>query len=213
MKASTLISSLWETWRNLVTSVAAQQWATLYYETVSLSGFRVEMPGNGYFKKESSTWREVLIYAELRRARRLTSRREESTGCTEGANDLSKKNLNRVNELKPHLKKKTPSYESWSASSAHSLVFWRKSYVPRGVNGAMFAVNKSLKGFKGLRHEGENTLSKSRFWLPWLGFGCGLWRLSTPLLMVSPQRKTNLSIVKCVSGLTQSDYKWLWSRC
>ena len=108
---------------------------------------------------------------------------------------------------------KTPSYESWSASSAHSLVFWRKSYVPRGVHGAMFAVNKSLKGFKGLRHEGENTLSKSRFWLPRLGFGCGLWRLSTPLLMVSPQRKTNQSIVKCVSGLTQSDYKWLWSRC
>ena len=108
---------------------------------------------------------------------------------------------------------KTPSYESWRASSAHSLVFWRKSYVPRGVNGAMFAVNKSLKGFKGLCHEGENRLSKSRFWLPWLGFGCDLWRLSTPLLMVSPERKTNQSIVKCVSGLTQSDYKWLWSRC
>ena len=32
-----------------------------------------------------------------------------------------------------------------------------------------------------------------------------LWRLSTPLLMVLPQRKTNQSIVKCVSGLTQSD--------
>ena len=143
----------------------------------------------------------------------FVGKHEESTGCTEWANDLSKKNLNRVNELKPHLKKKAPSYESWSASSAHSLVFWRKSYVPRGVNGAMFAVNKSLKGFKGLRHEGENTLSKSRFWLPWLGCGCGLWRLSTPLLMVSPQRKTNQCIVKCVSGLTQSDYKWLWSRC
>ena len=143
----------------------------------------------------------------------FVGKHEESTGCTEWANDLSKKNLNRVNELKPHLKKKTPSYESWRASSAHSLVFWRKSYVPRGVNGAMFAVNKSLKGFKGLCHEGENRFSKSRFWLPWLGFGCDLWRLSTPLLMVSPQRKTNQSIVKCVSGLTQSDYKWLWSRC
>ena len=75
VKASTLISSPWQTWWNLVTSVAAQQWATLYYETVSLSGFRMKMPGNGYIKKESSTWREVLIYAVLRRARRLTSRR------------------------------------------------------------------------------------------------------------------------------------------
>ena len=42
----------------------------------------------------------------------FVGKHEESTGCTEWANDLSKKNLNRVNELKPHLKKKTPSYES-----------------------------------------------------------------------------------------------------
>ena len=53
----------------------------------------------------------------------FVGKHEESTVCTEWANDLSKKNLNRVNELKPHLKKKTPSYESLSASSAHSLMF------------------------------------------------------------------------------------------
>ena len=42
----------------------------------------------------------------------FVGKHEESNGCTEWANDLSKKNLNRVNELKPHLKKKAPSYES-----------------------------------------------------------------------------------------------------
>ena len=42
----------------------------------------------------------------------FVGKHEESTGFTEWANDLSKKNLNRVNELKPYLKKKTPSYES-----------------------------------------------------------------------------------------------------
>ena len=48
---------------------------------------------------------------------------EESTGCTEGPMIFPRRTVNRVNELKPHLKKKTPSYESLSASSAHSLMF------------------------------------------------------------------------------------------
>ena len=47
----------------------------------------------------------------------------ESTGCTEEAMIFPRRTVNRVNELKPHLKKKTPSYESLSASSAHSLMF------------------------------------------------------------------------------------------
>ena len=48
---------------------------------------------------------------------------EESTECTEGPMIFPRRTVNRVNELKPHLKKKTPSYESLSASSSHSLMF------------------------------------------------------------------------------------------
>ena len=49
---------------------------------------------------------------------------EESTRCTEGPMIFPRRTVNRVNELKPHLKKKkTPSYESLSASSAHGLMF------------------------------------------------------------------------------------------
>lgn len=34
-----------------------------------------EIPGNGYFRKDSSTWRDALIFAEPRRARQLNFRR------------------------------------------------------------------------------------------------------------------------------------------
>ena len=36
---------------------------------------------------------------------------EESTGCTEGPMIFPRRTVNRVNELKPHLKKKTPNCE------------------------------------------------------------------------------------------------------
>ena len=101
-----------------------------------------------------------MIYAELQA---FVGKHEESTGCTEWANDLSKKNLNRKKELKPHLKKKHRATRAEVQVLLTVSCSEKKSYVPRGVHGAMFAVNKSLKGFKGLRHEGENTLSKSRF--------------------------------------------------
>ena len=48
---------------------------------------------------------------------------EESTGCTEGPMIFPRRTVNRVNERKSHLKKKTLSYESLSASCAHSLMF------------------------------------------------------------------------------------------
>ena len=53
----------------------------------------------------------------------FSGKHEESTGCTEEAMSFPRRTLNRVNELKPRLKKKTPSYESLSASSAYSLMF------------------------------------------------------------------------------------------
>ena len=116
---------------------------------------------------------------------------------------------NEDNELKPCLKEKTPSYENLSASSAHSLtVFWRRSYALRWVKGEMFA-GKWITGrvqkfvpWKGKYAQQIKILiapTRTRMW--------PLWRLSTPLLMVSPQRKTNQSMVKCISGLTQSDNK------
>ena len=41
----------------------------------------------------------------------FSGKHEESTGCTEEAMIFPRRTVNRVNELKPHLKKKTPNYE------------------------------------------------------------------------------------------------------
>ena len=157
----------------------SKQWATRYLETVSFSRSRTEMPGNGYFRTGSLTWRDVLTSAELRSARQLTSRRllgntKWSTGSTEGPMIFLRRSVNGAIELNPRLKKKTPSHESLRESSTHSLMFWRKSYVWRGVKDTMFAGKWITERVQKFGHGRENTLSKSRFWLFWLGLGCGL---------------------------------------
>ena len=134
VKASTLISSLWETWRNLVTSAAAQQWATLYFETVSLLGFRMKMPGNVYFKKESSTWREVLRYAELWwktwRVHQVHRR----------ANDLSKKNRKQGEWTEASFEEKNTELRELKCKFCSQSHVLKKELCSRGVKGAMFAV-------------------------------------------------------------------------
>ena len=121
--------------RNMAESCnfCSKQWVTRYFEPVSFSRSRTDMPGNGYFRRGSLTWRDVLKSAELRRARQLTSRRlvgntKWSTRSTEGPMIFLRRAVNGAIELNPRLKKKTPGHESLSASSAHSLMFWRKSY-------------------------------------------------------------------------------------
>ena len=89
----------------------SKQWATRYFETVSFSRSRTEMPGNGYFRTGSLTWRDVLTSAELRSARQLTSRRllgntKWSTGSTEGPMILLRRSVNGAIELNPRVKKK-----------------------------------------------------------------------------------------------------------
>ena len=141
-----------------------KQWATRYFETVSFSRSRTEMPGNGYFRTGSLTWRDVLTSAELRSARQLTSRRllgntKWSTGSTAGPMIFLRRSVNGAIELNSRLKKKTPSNESLSERSAHSLMFWRKSYVWRGVKDAMFAGKWITGRVQKFGHGRENTLS------------------------------------------------------
>ena len=88
----------------------SKQWATRHFETVSFSRSRTEIPGNGYFRRGSSTLRDVLTSAELRRARQLTSRRlmgntKWSTGSTEGPMIFLRTAVNGAKELNPRLKK------------------------------------------------------------------------------------------------------------
>ena len=129
----------------------SKQWATRYFETVSFSRSRTEMPGNGCFRRGRSTWRDVLTSPELQRARQLTSRRlvgnmKWSTGSTEGPMIFLRGAVNGANELNPRLKKKTLSHESLSASSAHSFMFWRKSGL---VWGKRCNVCRKLNHWKG----------------------------------------------------------------
>lgn len=107
-------------------------------------------------------------------SRRLLGNTKWSTGSTKGPMIFLRRSVNGAIELNPRLKKKTPSNESLSESSAHSLMFWRKSYVWRGVKDALFAGKWITGRVQKFGHGRENTLSKSRFWLFWLGLGCGL---------------------------------------
>ena len=92
-------------------SFRSKQWATRYFETVSFSRSRTEIPGNGCFRRGNSTWRDVLTSAELRRARQLTSRHwvgntKWSTGSTEGPMIFLRGAVNGASELNPRLKKR-----------------------------------------------------------------------------------------------------------
>ena len=111
-----------------------------------------------------------------------------------------RRSVNGAIELNPRLKKKTPNHESLSESSAHSLMFWRKSYVWRGVKDTMFAGKWITGRVQKFGHGRENTLSKSRFWLFWLGLGCGLVRTLNAFVNGVALKKD-----KRMWGLTQSD--------
>ena len=141
VKASILISSPWETGRNLGTSVAARLCTSRPYRSRD-SEWRCQgtvisrkkaPPEERYWYMPSFEERDDSppgVWWKKWRVRRVHRR----------ANDLSKENRKQGEWTEASFEEKTPSYKSLCPTSARSLLFWRKSYVLRGVKGAMFAV-------------------------------------------------------------------------
>ena len=65
---------------------------------------------------------------------------EESTRCTEGPMIFPRRTVNRVNELKPHLKKKNTELRELKCKFCSQSHVLKKELCSRGVKGAMFAV-------------------------------------------------------------------------
>ena len=105
----------------------------------------------------------------------LVGKHEVVNRVDRSANDLSKKIRKRGDRTEPSFEEKNtePRKLKWKfCPQSHVLkkelsgVGWKMQCLPE---------NESLEGFRSLaRHGRENTLSKSRFWLFWLGPGCGL---------------------------------------